>query len=154
MTKLVYISKNFTKDEFERSSVAARHGIDNSIPDHIMPNVKRLVNEVLQPVRDKLGKNLLITSGYRNETVNALVGGVKNSSHTKGLAADLVVPGFITLDMVRLIVKCGVPFDQVIEEFGQWVHVSIAEEGKNPRGQILKAYKKPGEAVVYKSLML
>lgn len=76
-------TKNFSQAELERSSRASKAGIDNSIPAKYIDNAQELLNG-LQVIRDALGKPIQITSGYRCEKLNKLVGGVPNSSHMKG----------------------------------------------------------------------
>ena len=76
-------TKNFTKSELESSVKASKKGIKNNIPNEYLQNAKELL-EALQIIRDNLGKPIKITSGYRCPELNKLVGGVSNSSHTKG----------------------------------------------------------------------
>lgn len=137
MTKL---SKNFSVDEFTLSREASKRGIDNSIPKELMPNIQRLVDTVLQPLREHFKKPISITSGYRNPTVNLLAGGVPNSYHTKAQAADIVINGVATYDIVKALVELNIPFDQAINEFNSWVHVQVADPDKTPRGETLQAY--------------
>lgn len=73
---------NFSQYELERSVKASKNGIDNSIPQQYLQNAQDLLN-ALQTFRDALGKPIKITSGYRCEKLNKLVGGVPNSSHTR-----------------------------------------------------------------------
>ena len=75
-------TKNFSQSELERSSKAEKNKIDNSIPAEYIDNAQELLN-ALQVIRDSLGKPIKITSGYRCEKLNRLVGGVQNSSHLK-----------------------------------------------------------------------
>lgn len=75
-------TKNFSQYELERSSKAEKYGIKNTIPQQYLNNAQDLLN-ALQLIRDALGKPIKITSGYRCEKLNLIVGGVPNSSHTK-----------------------------------------------------------------------
>ena len=81
------LTEHFTLDEFTRSTTASRLKIDNRVPDELMANVK-LTTIKLELVRKALGKPIIITSGYRCPALNARVGGVSTSAHTKGLAVD------------------------------------------------------------------
>jgi hypothetical protein len=130
------LSGNFYLDEFTRSETAARHGIDNSVgpTEPVFGDTP-----VVQPMRDALGPTH-ITSGYRSPVLNQLVGGSARSQHMNGEAADLVVTGHLPADVCRWLARSGLPFDQVILEFWQWTHVSIAF-GRPPRGQVLTAYR-------------
>lgn len=76
-------TKNFTQAELENSTKASKNKIDNRIPTELLGNAQELLNG-LQQIRDALGKPIKITSGYRCEKLNKLVGGVSNSSHLKG----------------------------------------------------------------------
>ena len=75
-------TKNFSQYELERSAKATKNGINNSIPQQYLQNAQDLLN-TLQVFRDALGKPIKITSGYRCEKLNKLVGGVHNSSHLR-----------------------------------------------------------------------
>lgn len=132
------LSPNFTLEELTVSEVAARHGLDNTPPQEIIENLKRLA-EALQTLRSFFGNNaIIVTSGYRSPEVNQKVGGSKNSDHLKGLAADFIVPSFGTPDQViRAILASGVPFKQAIREFDRWTHFSIPAPGEIPRNQAL-----------------
>ena len=138
----IQLTKNFYLDEFTRSETAARHGIDIIIEpgSEVFYNIKLLCELVLQPLRDALGP-VHIISGYRPFEVNRLVGGSKHSQHIYGLAVDLVVSGYTPLEVSRWIKHNINDFDQLIHEFGQWTHVSIAGIGQPPRKQYLTAVK-------------
>src|SRR5574344_1742256 len=86
MTKL---SKNFSLEEFTRSETADKLNIDNDLPHHGEDlNLKNLVVNLLQPLRDKFG-TMIINSGYRSPALNIAVNGSVNSHHLKGKAADV-----------------------------------------------------------------
>lgn len=135
------LSKNFTYDELVCSATAERLGLDNTPNEKELDNLKRLANEVLQPIRDKWGRAIIVTSGFRSEKVNKAVGGVKTSQHRLGEAADLKIGSksqnkalfnFI-LDMINKgELVCG----QLIDEYGySWVHISLPRSGK-PNNQV------------------
>lgn len=100
-----------------------------------------LATHILQPLRDALGKPVYITSGFRSASVNRAVGGVAGSQHRSGQAADIYVKGMTSMALARRVVALGLPFDQLIEEFGQWVHVSY---GPQQRRQQLTATRRAG----------
>lgn len=100
-----------------------------------------LAEHVLQPLRDAIGKPVYISSAFRSAAVNRAVGGVAGSQHRKGQAADIHVEGMSSMALARRIVALGLPFDQLIEEFGQWVHVSY---GPQQRRQQLTAVRREG----------
>ena len=66
-----------------------------------------------------------------------MIGGSKTSAHRFGRAADIVVPGVEPIEVADLFVSLHKEFDQVIHEFGRWVHIGIAER---QRHQQLTAY--------------
>lgn len=135
------LSKNFTLDEFLLSGVAERFGIDMTPPPEIIENIQKLVDTNLQPLRDDVLSPILITSGYRPLELNTRIGGSKTSAHVEGKAVDFTVVRQRPIDTCKLIVAMNLPFDQVIHEFGKWVHLGIADI---LRGEQLTAYKKDG----------
>ena len=98
--------------------------------------------EVLQPLRDFLGKPVVISSGYRCAELNKAVGGVRNSQHMKGEAADIHVENTEHLLKIMHFIMDETDFDQVIWERNragtQWVHVSYKREGVN-RHQVMSS---------------
>ena len=132
------LSENFSLEELTASETAARKGIDNTPSKEVIDNLKRLA-AALQEVRALLNhRAILISSGYRSPELNQAVGGSATSDHCKGLAADFICPSYGTPnDIVRAIAASGLSFKQVIREFDKWVHLSIPEEGQEPRKQAL-----------------
>ena len=141
------LTRNFTYEELRRSDVAERRGINNSPrtkeeEKRVIENLKALCMEVLQPLRDFLGKPVVISSGYRCAELNKAVGGVRNSQHMKGEAADIHVE--ITEHLLKIMhfIMDETDFDQVIWERNragtQWVHVSYKREGVN-RHQVVSS---------------
>lgn len=135
--------KYFSYDEFRRSDTAERHKIDNSIPENAKGNIKALVDNVLDPLREAWGKPLTVTSGYRCPALNKAVGGSRTSQHITGQAADIITGNIVdNARLFHLIIDSKLPFDQLIFEKGDinvgpaWVHVSYRSDGKNRR-QIL-----------------
>ena len=126
--------KHFNLSEFFCSSTAAKNGIENepSIDERatIVRNINLLVDNVLDPVRDMVNASIIITSGYRCPQVNRLVGGVDNSQHMSGCAADFHVGGFTPLMMhqVFLYIFNTLEFDQLIYyRRKNIIHVSYVE---------------------------
>lgn len=126
--------KNFKLSEFFASSTASKNGIKNEphIDERaaIERNINSLVDNVLDPIRDKLCTPVIITSGYRCPQVNKLVGGVNNSQHMSGCAADFHVKGYNHSMMyeVFLYVFNTLEFDQLIYYPSKnFIHVSYVE---------------------------
>ena len=86
------LSEHFTIDELTHSYAAVENGLDNSPSETELAALKQLAVNVLEPLRKCLGAPIIVTSGFRNSTVNRLVGGVTASQHTKGEAADCYTP--------------------------------------------------------------
>ena len=83
------LTKNFKLEEFTRSSTASKLGIDNTPSPQVLAKLQTLCRTVLQPIRDKYQKPIIVTSGYRSQVVNRAVGGASNSDHLYGCAADV-----------------------------------------------------------------
>ncbi len=91
------LSKNFTLDEF-----ASKDGTET--PPDVLENLRELAKN-LQVLRDELGKPIKINSGYRSPAHNKKIGGVRNSQHVKGKAADIVVTGLTPTQLAAVIFK-------------------------------------------------
>ena len=83
------LTEHFTLAEFERSATAARLHIDNRVPAGLVPNLQRLCELVLEPLREHFQEAVYVTSGYRCPQLNSAVGGVHNSQHMRGEAVDI-----------------------------------------------------------------
>ena len=112
--------KYFSYSEFFKSDVAEKHQVKN-IPDdaqlsQVLGNIKALVLNVLDPLRARIGRPIIITSGYRSQRVNELVGGSKTSQHLSGKAADIHVQGYTPqqMDIVYQTIQKCCDFDQLI----------------------------------------
>lgn len=136
------ISKNFTLEELTASATAKAKGISNNPGQTDIVNLCGLVHNVLQPLRNWWGKEVKIGSGYRSLALNRAVGGVSNSQHMKGEAADLCIDGDIQKGKSWFqYIKQHCEFDQLIWERNPktgayWVHVSYRCDGKN-RKQVI-----------------
>lgn len=97
---------------------------------------------VLEPVRISLGCRIIVNSGFRNPEYNKSVGGVDNSQHLIGCAADITLRPDELSEFDRLVdLVRKVPFDQLITAKSRWLHVSWTPFGK-PRGQFIRDYYK------------
>jgi uncharacterized protein YcbK (DUF882 family) len=148
------LTKNFTLEELTKSETALRQNIDNTPDATVTANLTLLAEKVLQPVREHYGKGVKVNSGYRSLAVNAAVGGVqgaKPSDHTRGLAADIEIPGVPNHELAEWV-AANLPFTQVILEFytrgvpdSGWVHVSY--DPADLKKQTLTAVKENGKTV-------
>lgn len=84
-----FANSHFKLSEFLASPTAAKHGITLSPSPDVFNHLCDLVFRVLEPARERLGKPIYITSGYRSQQLNRLVGGASNSYHLYGRAADV-----------------------------------------------------------------
>ncbi|MFC5346254.1 D-Ala-D-Ala carboxypeptidase family metallohydrolase [Brevundimonas staleyi] len=137
------LSDHFTLAEMTVSAAAARKGLDNTPPPQIVDQLI-LTADRMEKVRELLGGHpIRITSGYRSPAVNKAVGGSATSAHRTGHAVDFTCPGFGTPAQVAAhLAKHLIGYDQLIEEFGEWVHVGF---GPGQRMQKLTARKVAGK---------
>lgn len=133
----VGLTEHFSLVEMTRSEAGLRRGIPNVPNAGEIANLQRLCETVLEPIRALLNVPMHVNSGYRCPAVNAAVGGKGNSAHLDGRACDFVPMGMSLDHAMGLIQHSGLPFDQLILEYGAWIHVSIARTGSDPRGQVL-----------------
>ena len=125
------LSKNFTLSELTYSNAADSYNIENTPGRLELENLKKLCNEILQPIRDKFGKSIYVNSGYRNPKVNRLVKGSASSQHLTGEAADITVgskEGNKRLfDMIVKMIDNGeIKVGQLIDEYDyKWIHISL-----------------------------
>lgn len=129
------LSKNFTLEEFTYSRIAIEQGLENIPNPQALLALKNLTGYLLQLLRERYGKTIAITSGYRNEAVNLLAGGVKNSQHTKGEAADCYITEGPEV-LLGILQASGLDFDQaIVYRRKKFLHLSY-REGFN-RQQVL-----------------
>jgi zinc D-Ala-D-Ala carboxypeptidase len=128
------LSTNFSLEELTKTNL----NLPNIPSEKEITNLKELVTNVLQPVRELLGSPICVNSGFRSRLLNKSMGGAVNSQHCKGEAADLDV-----VDNAHLfnLIRQHLPFDQLIWEGGNnrqpaWVHVSYRATGN--RKQVLR----------------
>lgn len=141
------LTKNFTLEEMLRSQTATRLNIIKQFipPQSVIDNLTTLCKKVLQPLRDKIRKAVSVSSGYRSPKVNKAIGGATNNQHLKGQAADISAGGFTPEQLYQHIKNSDLVFDQLIQEFDQWVHVSYNPITKDNRRQCLRAIKQNGK---------
>lgn len=142
------LSENFSLAELTKSETAIRKGIDNTADEIIIGHLQALVDNVLQPVRDKFG-SVKVTSGYRSPLLNSSIGGSKVSQHCYGFAADFEVTGMDNKELA-IWIRDNLKFTQLILEFytegdpnSGWVH--CAYDAKDLKQQVLTATKVDGK---------
>ncbi len=135
-------TKNFSYDELIASATAKRLGLDNRPTPEEKERLRQLAEDVLQPIRDAWKSPIVVTSGYRSEAVNKAVGGVSNSQHRLGEAADISIGGKernrkLFNFIYKLIAKGDIKVGQLIDEYSySWIHISLPRKGKE-NNQIL-----------------
>jgi len=135
------LTKHFSLKEFTKSQTADRKGLDNTPPQDIIPKLSFLATQILEPLRERIQKPIIITSGYRSPELSLAIGSSQLSQHCKGEAVDIEALGMSTLNLAEMIIN-HFPFDQIILECYKkgdmnsgWVHVSLTS-GEN-RGEVL-----------------
>ena len=143
------LSPHFRLSEFTKSKTAEKYQLFNVPREEAeVANLRALAANVLEPVRALFGKFVIVTSGFRCATLNRLVGGVVNSQHTLGEAADIIVRGVPCFDAASAIAASDIPFDQLIYELrergdgsSEWLHISHKRLGGNRR-EVLSIFKR------------
>lgn len=142
------LSPHFTLEELTASSTALRLGkVNNPEPDCI-ETLQALAVNVLEPMRTRLNRPIVVESGHRAPWLNALVGGQPNSQHMTdmvlGAAADVkpldmdlfTAAKLVTAPDVDEVIAPFVDFDQLILERYTpgtrvgWLHVSWRPMGR------------------------
>lgn len=122
--------KYFSISELSHSATADFYKIDNTPSPEVVKNLEILVEKILDVAREELGQPIYVNCGYRCEEVNKLVGGVKNSQHILGKAADIWAK-----DMKKLWeILSKMDFDQLIR-YKTFYHISY--NGDKNRHQII-----------------
>jgi hypothetical protein len=138
MSADIIISPHFTYDELTATSV---RGLSNAPTDEQVKNLRYLAEQVLEHVRAIFGA-LYTTSAYRSPAVNQVVGGSATSMHPKGCAWDGVplrpVKWGNVIEYLRG--REDLPIDQVIYEFGRWIHIGTRPSGIGCRREFLMVF--------------
>jgi hypothetical protein len=118
--------------------MASRHGIDNKPNDIQLENLKTLAKG-MELVRTKLDSlPIIISSGFRCEALNDLLGSKRTSQHIMGLACDFTCDRYAHVGRVfEVIADSSIPFNQLILEYNSWIHIAFPVEGDEPRRQVL-----------------
>ena len=144
-----HFTTNFTLAEMQHSETASRNGLDNTMPDDLMPNAL-IVCQHLEIIRANYKLPINVLSCYRSLEVNTLCKGSKTSAHKAAFAADIVIYGIPNIQLCKDIAHILDDYDQIIYEFGPtgWCHVGFSNGP--PRKMLLSAVKENG-TTVYKT---
>lgn len=145
------LSEHLNIAEVTRSESAKRLGLSNMPTEEHLDNLKKLADNIFEPIRNHFRCPILISSGYRSQGLNNAIGGAKGSDHLKGMAIDIDMdntPNGVTNKMIFDYVKNNLNFRQLIWEFGDsenpdWVHISYNEN--DLKNEILIATKHNGK---------
>ena len=137
---MAVLTKHFSLEELCASATAKARGIQNKPNAQQIISLVYLAAYVLEPLREAMHEPIPISSGFRCEQLNRAVGGVSNSQHTRGQAADLCIGGDLEKGKKWFNwIKTNLKFDQLIWEHSRsgtyWVHVSFVHPdlGRNRR---------------------
>lgn len=153
------LTEHFKLSEFTRSATATARKIDNTPSKEVISNLKALCQNVLEPLRAFAGQPIIIGSGYRSPALNKAVGGVKNSQHMTGEAADIRLPRTPYVDWGDNLAHTDMSvayrwlgflerhtdFDQLILEHSHgeyWIHVSCRTNKSKNRHQVIHFLQK------------
>lgn len=147
------ISKHITYDEATKSQTAVRLGLKNDPGPKELSNMKKIAEEVFEPLREHFNKPIAISSFFRSTGLNKAIGGASNSQHVKGEAIDIdaeIKNNGVTNKDVFDYIRKNLQFDQLIAEFGDshpsWIHVSFSTRN---RKEILIAEKIKGRTIYH-----
>ena len=151
------LTAHFALKEFTKSATADKHGIDNLPKEaHEVANLAALADKVLERVRKRFDKPLIITSGYRSRALNQKIGGARESQHLFGEAADFIIPDASMRDVAIVMAAMDdIPFDQLIYERrdgSEWIHVSHRRLGGNRR-EVLSIIQERGVRKIYNGVV-
>ena len=137
------LTMHFTLEEMIRSNYAEKHDINNSPSQIIIDNLIMLCVLILEPLRAAINKPIRINSGYRCKELNKAVGGVPESHHLQGLAADINFSSEADLKKMLFSLKDNIHLDLALIERSKsssWLHVQLPLKGRPPRRRITSIY--------------
>ena len=129
------LSEHFSWAEALKSDKAEELGISN-VPDSKVTGNMMVAASQLEQVRKLVGP-LIINSWFRSPEVNAAIGGVTQSAHCSGYAIDCRSSVLSPLLLCKKVADSGIKFDQIIHEYGRWMHISF---DPRMRGQVMTKF--------------
>ena len=118
----------FTTKEMTESQTAELYHIENTPNKEVIENLKKVMY-ILDMIRVYIRKPIFINSGYRCKRLNEMVGGVQNSMHTKGLAADFRTGEKEDIKIMFEFLKANQKKFKIIEliNYKTFIHVGVSE---------------------------
>lgn len=118
----------FNIKEMTESQTAKLYHIDNTPTKEVINNLKKVMY-ILDIVRVHIRKPVIVNSGYRCKRLNEMVGGVQNSMHTKGLAADFRTGEKEDIKIIFEFLKANQKKFKIIEliNYKTFIHVGVSE---------------------------
>lgn len=116
------LSKNFTLEEAIFSQTASRKRWSNIPNENVIRNMKFAASQ-MEIIRAIFNQPIIVTSWYRSNALNSAIG--SNGDHPTGFCIDFKIHGLTIKEIVDAINHSGVKYDQLINEFGRWVHISF-----------------------------
>ena len=133
--------KYFTLSELTYSATARQRGIRNEPDETQRENLRKLVENLLDPIRERWGKPIFVTSGFRSPELNKAVGGVRNSEHLTGCAVDITLNSKVDNERLFKMIRKqdDLEWRQLINEGkGRWIHISYNESDNKNQVLFLK----------------
>ena len=133
--------KYFTFNELTYSATARQRGIRNEPDEAQKENLRKLVENLLDPIRERWRKPILVSSGFRSPQLNKAVGGVRNSEHLTGCAADITLSSRMDNERLFKMIRNqkDLMWRQLINEGkGRWIHISYNEADNKRQVLFLK----------------
>lgn len=128
------MGKYFTLEELTKSDTAVSKSIKNIPSKQEEQNLLDLIDNILDPLREAYGKPITITSGFRSDELNSIIGGSINSQHCAGQAADITSSANTVQEnkkLFELVQKLKLPYDQLLDEHNyDWIHVSYSPKNR------------------------
>lgn len=128
------LTEHFTLEELIHSSKAQKYSIDNTPNKYIISNLTKTCRDLMEPIRQKYGKPIIVTSGYRCPKLNALVKGSSTSQHVQGTAIDFKPKDMRDIKLlwdliIKMIDNGEIECRQLIDEYNlSWIHISINDK--------------------------
>ena len=139
------VPKYFDLEELLTSSTARQKSIEN-LPSWEIVDRLLTLGFFLDGLREAWGSGIVVTSGFRNDALNAAVGGVRDSLHKKGWAVD-IRPANGKMEAFKAFVLEYLKdkqFDECILERNkkmEWVHIQLYSNNGFQRRKVFSIVK-------------